>query len=70
MDLIGVTEEDLLRYVPKEPRLLDDVWRSVLDHSIEARGFTEDVCRLGTGAAFLQDLAYTAWVESARPVPA
>ena len=91
VDLIGVTEEDLLRYVPKEPRLLDDVWRSVLDHSIEARNFTEEVYRLdlrgafvkkddaeareltckrlGAGAAFLRDLAYTAWVESARPVP-
>jgi hypothetical protein len=33
VDLIGVTEEDLLRYVPKEPRLLDDVWRSVVAHS-------------------------------------
>src|ERR1017187_1988276 len=33
VDLIGVTEEDLLRYLPKEPRLLDDVWRSVVAHS-------------------------------------
>jgi hypothetical protein len=26
--------------------------------------------RLAAGAAFLRDLAYTAWIESAKPVPA
>jgi len=91
VDLIAVTGEDLMKYVPKEPRVLDDVWKAVLDHSIQARDSTEDVYRLdlrgafvkkddaeareltykrlAAGAAFLRDLACTAWVESARPVP-
>jgi hypothetical protein len=25
--------------------------------------------RLASGAAFLRDLAYTAWIESAKPIP-
>jgi hypothetical protein len=91
VDLIGVTEEDVLKYMRKEPRLLDNVWKAVLDHSLEARGFTEDVYRLdlrgafgkkddaearelvckrlAAGAGFLRDLAYTAWIESAKPLP-
>jgi len=90
LDLIGVTEEDVVKYMRPEPRLLDNVWKAVLDHSLEARGFTEDVYRLdlrgafvkkddaearelvckrlAAGAGFLRDLAYTAWVESAKPV--
>ena len=91
VDLIGVTEEDVLKYMRNPPRLLDDVWKAVLNHSLEARNFTEAVYRLdlrgafgkkddaearelvcqrlAAGAAFLRDLAYTAWVESAKPVP-
>jgi hypothetical protein len=91
VDLAGVTEEDVVKYMRKEPRLLEDVWKAVLDHSIEARNFTEDVYRLdlrgafgnkddaearelvckrlAAGAGFLRDLAYTAWIESARPLP-
>jgi hypothetical protein len=91
LDLIGVTEEDVVKYMRKEPRLLDNVWKAVLDHSLEARGFTEDVYRLdlrgafakkddadarelvckrlAAGAGFLRDLAYTAWIESAKPLP-
>ena len=91
LDLIGVTEENVVKYMRKEPRFLDNVWKAVLDHSLEARGFTEDVYRLdlrgafgkkddtearelvckrlAAGAGFLRDLAYTAWAESARPVP-
>jgi hypothetical protein len=75
----------------QEPRLLENVWQAVLGHSLEARGFTEDVYRLdlrgafakpddpearelvckrlAAGAGFLRDLAYTAWIESAKPVP-
>jgi hypothetical protein len=34
----------------------------------EARQFTYR--RLAAGASFLRDLAYTAWIESAKPVPA
>jgi hypothetical protein len=91
LDMIGVTEEDVVKYMRKEPRLLDNVWKAVLDHSLEARGFTEDVYRLdlrgafgkkddadarelvckrlAAGAGFLRDLAYTAWAESAKPLP-
>jgi len=91
VDLIGVTEEDLTKYMRKEPRHLDDVWKAVLNHSLEARELTEDVYRLdlrdafakkddaearelvckrlAAGAGFLRDLAYTAWIESAEPLP-
>lgn len=91
VDLIGATESDLLRYVPKDPRYLEDPWQATLTHSLEARNFVEAVYRLdlrdafhkkddpearelvskrmGAGAAFLRDLAYTAWINSAKPVP-
>ena len=52
VDLIAVTEEDVLKYMRKEPRLLEDVWKAVLNHSIEARDFTEDVYRLDLRGAF------------------
>lgn len=38
----------------EQPRLLDNVWRAVLDHSLEARGFTQDVYRLDLRGAFGQ----------------
>jgi hypothetical protein len=91
VDLIQVTPADLLPYVPKEPRHFDDVWKAILDHSLEARNSVEEVYRLdligaflrkdnvearklvykrlAAGASFLRDLAYTAWIESAKPVP-
>ena len=91
VDLIGATEADLLQYVPKDPRYLEDPWQATLKHSLEARNFVEDVyqldlrdalqkkddqearelvCkRMAAGAAFLRDLAYTAWIDSAKPVP-
>jgi hypothetical protein len=91
VDLIQVTEGDLLPYVSKSPRHLDDPWTAILDHMIEAREAVEDVyrldlrgafkdrtdsdakklvyTRLASGASFLRDLAYTAWVESAKPAP-
>lgn len=91
VDLNAVTEEDVVKYMRAEPRLLDNVWKAVLDHSLEARSFTEDVYRLdlrgafgknddpearelicrrlASGAVFLRDLAYTAWMESAKPLP-
>jgi len=92
VDLIGVTEADVLSHVRKDARYLEDPWVAILDQMIEARGFVEDVyrldlrgafrtakdqeaqefvyTRLGSGAGFLRDLAHTAWIESARPVPA
>ena len=42
----------MLKYMRKEPRLLEDVWKAVLNHSIEARDFTEDVYRLDLRGAF------------------
>ncbi|HLK62075.1 MAG TPA: hypothetical protein VKU19_01450 [Bryobacteraceae bacterium] len=91
VDLIEVSPADLGKYVRKQPHHLDDVWKAVLDHSLEARESVEDVYRLdlrgafqkkddaearelvhkrlAAGASFLRDLAYTAWLESAKPVP-
>jgi hypothetical protein len=91
VDLIAVTEGDVLPYVPKEARRLEDPWTAILDHMIQARNSVEDVyrldlrgafkdpkdagarklvhTRLASGAAFLRDLVYTAWIESAKPVP-
>jgi hypothetical protein len=90
-DLIGTSEADVLRFVPKDPRYLKDPWQATLQHSLDARNFVEDVYRLdlrdafhnkndrearelvykriAAGAAFLRDLAYTAWIDSAKPVP-
>jgi hypothetical protein len=92
VDLIGTTAPDIIKYMRKEARHLDDVWQATLDHSLEARNSVEDVYRadlrgafakkddpearelvykrLAAGAGFLRDLAYTAWIESAKPVPA
>ena len=91
VELIGATEADVLKYVPKDPRYLEDPWQATLKHSLEARNFVEDIYRLdlrnafqkkddqearelvskrmAAGAAFLRDLAYTAWIDSAKPVP-
>jgi len=91
VDLIAVSEADVLPYVAKEPKHLADPWTAILDHMIEARNHVEDVyrldlrgafqdpkdveakklvcTRLASGAQFLRDLVYTAWIESATPVP-
>lgn len=92
VDLMQVTESDLLPYMRNTPKHLDDPWIAILDHMIEARNSVEEVyrldlrgafkdrndaeakklvcTRLASGASFLRDLAYTAWIESAKPVPA
>ena len=91
LDLMGVTPPDVMLYMRKDPRHLDDVWKAVLDHSLEARDSVEEVykldlrgafgkkddpearelvCkRLASGGGFLRDLVYTAWIESAKPIP-
>lgn len=91
VDLIEVTAPDIVKYMRKDTRHLDDVWQATLDHSLEARNFVEDVYRLdlrgafekkddaearelvykrlAAGASFLRDLAYTAWIESGKPIP-
>jgi hypothetical protein len=90
VDLIETTAPDVAKYMRKDARHLDDVWKAVLDHSLEARNSVEDVYRLdlrggfqkkddsearelvykrlASGASFLRDLVYTAWIESAKPV--
>jgi hypothetical protein len=90
-NLIGATEADLLKYVSKTPRYLEDPWQATLKHSLESRNRVEDIYRLdlrhawgnkddqearelvskcmGSGAEFLRDLTYTAWIDSAKPVP-
>lgn len=92
VDLIGATEADLLKYVSKTPRYLEDPWQATLKHSLDSRNFVEEVYRLdlrhgfenkddqqarelvlkrmAAGAEFLRDLTYTAWIDSAKPVPA
>jgi len=91
VDLIGTAESDVLKYIPRDARYLEDPWQAALNHSLDARNFVEDIYRLdlrgafrnkddqearemvykriAAGATFLRDLAYTAWIESAKPVP-
>jgi len=91
VDLIETTAPDVVKFMRKDARHLDNVWQAVLDHSLEARESVEDVYRadlrgafakkddviarelvykrLASGAGFLRDLAYTAWIESAKRVP-
>ncbi len=90
-NLIGATEADVLQYVSKTPRYLEDPWQATLQHSLKSRNSVEDIYRLdlrrafankedkeakelvlksmASGAEFLRDLAYTAWIDSAKPVP-
>jgi hypothetical protein len=92
VDLIAATEADILPYVAKEARHLEDPWTAILDHMIQARDAVEDIyrldlrgalkdpkdsearklvyTRLASGAAFLRDLVYTAWIESAKAIAA
>jgi hypothetical protein len=89
LDLIRVSEANVLPLVPKKPRYLSDPWTAILDHMLEARNYTEEIYRLdlqgafgrtdnaearqlvykrlASGAGFLRDLAYTAWIESGKP---
>ncbi|MFN7994942.1 MAG: hypothetical protein U0Q18_15150 [Bryobacteraceae bacterium] len=91
VDLIEAKEPDVLKYVAKDARHLDDPWQATLQHSLQSRSFVEEVYRLdqrnafgdkddrearelvckrmAAGATFLRDLAYTAWIESAKAVP-
>ena len=91
VDLIETTAPDVVKYMRKDARHLDDVWKATLDHSLEARDSVEEVYkadlrgafekkddaearelvykRLASGASFLRDLAYTAWIESGKPAP-
>src|SRR5437868_4887649 len=46
VELIEVKEADVLPYVTKQARRLEDPWTAILDHMIAARGFAEDVYKL------------------------
>jgi hypothetical protein len=92
VNLIAATEADVLKYVSKKPRYLQDPWQATLQHSLDARNYVEAIYkldlrhafqnkndqearelvlkRMAAGAEFLRDLAYTAWIDSAKPVPA
>jgi hypothetical protein len=52
---------------------VEDVYRADLRGAFEKKDDTEArelvYKRLAAGASFLRDLAYTAWIESAKPVP-
>ena len=52
VDLISVTEGDVLPYVVKDAKHLDDPWTAILDHMIQARGYVEDVYRMDLRGAF------------------
>src|ERR1700730_515421 len=52
VDLIATTETDLLKYVPREARHLDNPWQATINHSLDARNFVEDVYRLDVSGAF------------------
>jgi hypothetical protein len=91
VDLIGASESDVLKYVSKSARYLEDPWQATLKYSLDSRNYVEDVYRLdlqhafenkndpearelvlkriAAGAEFLRDLAYTAWIDSAKPAP-
>jgi len=91
VDQIGASEGDLLQFISKTARYLEDPWQATLKHSLDARNFVEEVYRIdlrhgfenkddrearelvlkrmAAGAEFLRDLTYTAWIDSAKPVP-
>jgi hypothetical protein len=91
VELIQAQESDLLPYISKKARYLDDPWQDILHYSLDSRNYVEDVYRLdlrgafknkndkearelvlkriAAGAEFLRDLAYTAWIDSAKPAP-
>jgi hypothetical protein len=52
VELIQASEADVLQYVSKSPRYLDDPWHAVLKHSLDARNYVEDVYRLDLRHAF------------------
>ena len=52
VDLIGTAESDVLTYMPKDARYLEDPWQATLNHSLDARNFVEDVYRLDLRGAF------------------
>lgn len=52
VDLIGASEADVLAYVSKTARYLDNPWRDILKYSLDSRNYVEDVYRLDLRHAF------------------
>jgi hypothetical protein len=52
VDLIEATAPDVIKYMRKDARHLDDVWKATLDHSLEARYSVEDVYKADQRGAF------------------
>ena len=52
VDLIGASEADVLKYVSKTPRYLEDPWQATLKYSLDSRNYVEDVYRLDLRHAF------------------
>jgi hypothetical protein len=52
MDLIETTAPDVVKYMRKDARNLEDVWKATLDHSLEARDSVEEVYRADLRGAF------------------
>jgi hypothetical protein len=62
-----------LKHSLEARNFVEDVYRLDLRdafHKKDDQEARELVCkRMAAGAAFLRDLAYTAWIDSAKPVP-
>jgi hypothetical protein len=54
VNLIAVSEADVVKHVPQRARHLDDVWPAVLNHSLEAREFVEKVYEMDKRGAFVR----------------
>jgi hypothetical protein len=52
VDLIETAAPDVVKYMRKDARHLDDVWKATLDHSLEARDSVEGVYRADLRGAF------------------
>lgn len=52
VDLIGTSEADVLPYVSKDARYLDDPWKEILDYPLDSRNFVEAVYRVELRAGF------------------
>jgi hypothetical protein len=52
VNLIGETEADVLKHVPKTARYLGDPWQATLKYSLDSRNFVEEVYRLDLRHAF------------------
>ena len=52
VDLIGASESDVLKFVPRTAQYLQDPWQATLKYSLDSRNYVEDVYRLDLRHAF------------------